>query len=165
MQQSQLVPQSPWCSIIFLVFYQRLFSLSIFFLFSLWSAKTAKSTIRPFLFFLLTINRSPCLSEIRRTFYILKTYKTLIVSSSRKDSGLCIYHLFMWSNFNFLHNSLWITFPTKSCLVFYSFCANLFHLYHRITYILGRYLSGFSPQLKLSHLLSNPLSSFSLFPR
>ena len=46
---------------------------------------------------------------------------------SRTDSGLCIYHLFVWSNFNFLHNSRWITFPTQSCLVLYSFYARLLH--------------------------------------
>ena len=41
---------------------------------------------------------------------------------------LCIYHLFVWSNFNFLHNSQWITLLTQSCLVLYSFCVNLLHL-------------------------------------
>ena len=48
-----------------------------------------------------------------------------------KDSGLFIWSkdsgLFIWSNFNFLHNSLWITVPTQSCLVLYSFYANLLH--------------------------------------
>ena len=29
----------------------------------------------------------------------------------RDNSGLCIYHLFVWSNFNFLHNSQPITLP------------------------------------------------------
>ena len=29
--------------------------------------------------------------------------------------------------FNFLHISQWITLPTQSCLVLYSFCANLLH--------------------------------------
>ena len=38
-----------------------------------------------------------------------------------------MYHLFVWSNLNFLHISQWITLPTQSCLVFYSFCANLLH--------------------------------------
>ena len=49
------------------------------------------------------------------------------VSFSGTDSGFCIYHLFEWSNFNFLHNSQWITLPTQRCLVIYSFCANLLH--------------------------------------
>ena len=46
---------------------------------------------------------------------------------SRTDSGLCIYHLFVGSNFKFLHNSQWIPLATQSCLVLYSFCANLLH--------------------------------------
>ena len=36
------------------------------------------------------------------------------VSFSWTDSGLCIYHLAVWSNFNLLHSSLRITFPTQS---------------------------------------------------
>ena len=35
--------------------------------------------------------------------------------------------MFGWSDFNFLHYSQWITLPTQSCLVLYSFCANLLH--------------------------------------
>ena len=45
-----------------------------------------------------------------------KSPKSLTISFSRMDSGLCMYHLFVWSNLN-LHNSQWITFPTQSCLV------------------------------------------------
>ena len=56
-----------------------------------------------------------------------KSLSSLSVSFSRTDSGLCIYHLFVWLNFNFLHNSQWITMPTQSCLVLYSFCVNLLH--------------------------------------
>ena len=48
-------------------------------------------------------------------------------SFSRKDSGLCIYHFFVSSKFNFLHNSHWITFPTQSCLALYSCCASLLY--------------------------------------
>ena len=33
----------------------------------------------------------------------------------------------MWSNTNFQHSSHWITFPTQSCLVLYSFCISLLH--------------------------------------
>ena len=49
------------------------------------------------------------------------------VSFSWTDAGLCIYHLLVWSNLNFLHISQWITLPTQSCLVLYSFCGNLLH--------------------------------------
>ena len=39
----------------------------------------------------------------------------------------CTYTICSLSNFNFLHSSRWITLPTQSCLVLYSFCANLLH--------------------------------------
>ena len=42
----------------------------------------------------------------------------LFVSFSWMDSVLCVYHLFVLSNFNVLHNSLWITFPTQSYTLF-----------------------------------------------
>ena len=38
-----------------------------------------------------------------------------------------MYHLFVWSNLNFLNISQRITLPTQSYLVLYSFCANLQH--------------------------------------
>ena len=56
-----------------------------------------------------------------------KSQITLCVSFSRRNSGLCIYHLVLWSFFNFLHNSQWITFPTQPCLVFYFFGSSLLH--------------------------------------
>ena len=58
---------------------------------------------------------------------MLKSHRSLCKSFSRTGAGLCIYHLFVWSNWNFLHISLWITLPTKLCLALYSFCANLLH--------------------------------------
>ena len=56
-----------------------------------------------------------------------KSQRSLSVSFSRTDAGLCIYHFFVWSNLNFLHISLFITLPTHLYLVLYSFCANLLH--------------------------------------
>ena len=112
--------------------YLSLFSLSFFF--TQWFAVTAKSTIQQVLFFFnffffFFVNyhqvRSP--SWIRWSICISKSWRILCVSFSRMDSGLFIYHLVIWSNFNFLHNFLWITFPTLSCLVWYSFCASLLH--------------------------------------
>ena len=95
----------------------RYFSLS--FSFTLWSAGTSKSTIRLVLFFLLSISWSGRLVEIGWTVYISKSRRTLCVSFSRTDSGLCTYHLFVGSNLNFLLNFYWITFPIQSCLVLY----------------------------------------------
>ena len=62
--------------------------------------------------------------------WISKSQRILFVSFSRIDPGLCIYHLVIWSNFNFLHNFESITFSTQSCLDLYtySFCASSLHL-------------------------------------
>ena len=111
--------------------YLSLFSFS--FDFTLWSAGTAKTTIRqvPFLFFsfsfffffffLLTVTRSGRLAEIRCSVYVSKSKRTLYISFSRPDSGLCIYHLFVLSNSDFLHNSQWITLPTQSYYYYYHY--------------------------------------------
>ena len=99
------------------------------FSFILWSAETAKSTILQVLFFLLLliIIRSCILAEIKWSVCMSKSYKSLRVSFSRTDAGMCIYYLFVWSNLNFLHISQWIILPTQSYIVLYSFCANLLH--------------------------------------
>ena len=76
----------------------------------------------------LLIIRSGLLAEIRWSVCMSKSHKSLCVSFSRTGAGLCIYHLLVWSNLNFLHISQWITLATQSCLVLYSFCANLLHL-------------------------------------
>ena len=83
--------------------YLSLFSHS--FNFTLWSAGTTKSTTLHVLSFLLIIIRSGRLAEIRRPVCMSK--------SQRKDSGLCIYNLFVWSNFNFLLKPQWITLSTQ----------------------------------------------------
>ena len=111
------------------------------FSFILWSARTAKSTILQVLFFLLIIIKSGLLAGIRRSVCMLKSHRSLCVAFSRTGAGLCIYHLFIWSNLNFLHISQWITLPTQSCLVLYSFCANLLH-----SLIMWLMVSSLSPQ-------------------
>ena len=80
-----------------------------------------------FLFLLLIIIRSGHLAEIKWSVCMSKSQRSLCVSFSRTDFGLCIYHLFVWSNLNFLHNSQWITLPSQLCLILYSFCAYLLH--------------------------------------
>ena len=119
---------------LFFQFLARSRYLSFFshsFSFILWSAGTAKSTILHILFFflllLLIIIRSGLLTEIRGSICMWKYHRSLCVLFSRTGAGLCIYHLLVWSNLNFLHISQWITLPTQSCLVLYSFCANLLH--------------------------------------
>ena len=108
--------------------YLSLISLS--FNVTLWSAGTAKLAIRQVLSFLMIIIRSSRLDEIRWSVCMSKSYRSLCVSFSWTDSGLSIYRLFVSLNFflSFLFaQSQWITFPTQSCLILYSFCANLLH--------------------------------------
>ena len=118
--------------------YLSFFSLS--FRFILWSAGTAKSTILQILFLLLIIMRSGLLAGIRWSVCMLKSHRSLCESFSTTGAGLCIYHLFVWSNWNFLHIFPWITLPTQSCLALYSFCANLMH-----SFIMWLIVSSLSP--------------------
>ena len=54
--------------------------------------------------------RSCLLVGIKWSICMLKSHRSLF---SRTGAGLCIYHLFVWSNWNFLHISQWITLPTQ----------------------------------------------------
>ena len=113
--------------------YLSLFSHS--FIFILWSAGTAKSTILQVLFFfsfsffllLLIIIRSGILAGIRWSVCMLKSHRSLCMAFSRTGVGLCIYHLLVWPNLSFLQISQWIILPTQSCLALYSLYASLLH--------------------------------------
>ena len=90
--------------------------------------------------FLCIIIRSDLLVEIRGSACTSKSHRSLRVSFSMTYAGLCIYHLFLWSNLKFMHISQWTTYPTVSYLVWYPFCANLLHsltisLYYHKTYV------------------------------
>ena len=93
-----------------------------------------------FSFLLLIIIRSGLLADNRWSVCMSKSHRSLCVSFSRTGAGLCIYHLLVWSDLNFLHISQWITLPTQSCLVLYSFCANLLH-----SFIMWLIISSLSP--------------------
>ena len=110
-----------------------LFFLSHSVNFTLCFAGTVKSTILQILSLLLIIIRSGCLGKIRWSVFMSKSQSSLCVSFSGTDSGLCIYHLFVWSNFNFLHIS-------QSCQVLYPFCVNLLH-----SFIMWLIVSSLSP--------------------
>ena len=122
------------------------------FSFILWLAGTAKSTILQILFFLLIIIRCRLLAEIRWSVCMSKSYRRLCVSFSRTGAGLCINHLLVWSNINFLHISQWITWPTQSCLVLFSLCTNL--LYSLIMWLIVSSLSPHSLHLLFCCVLS-----------
>ena len=131
--------------------YLSFFSLS--FRFILWAAGTAKSTIlQIFCFVLLIIIKSGLLAGIRWSVCMLKSHRSLCESFSRTGAELCIYHLFVWSNWNFLHISQWITLATQSCLALHSFCANLLHSF--IMWLIVSSLSPHSLHLLLCCVLS-----------
>ena len=104
---------------------KHLSNFSLSFIFTLWSAAMAKFTKWLLLFFVL-INTS-LLTGVWWSVYISKSEKILCIPFSLTDSGLCIYHVSEWTNFNLLHNSHWITFLTQSSMVLYSFCVSLLH--------------------------------------
>ena len=72
-----------------------------------------------FSFLFLIIIQYGCLAEIRWSVSMTESHMSLCAPFSRTEDGLGIYHLFVWSNLNVLHNS--------QCLVAYSFHANLPH--------------------------------------
>ena len=115
--------------------------------------RDSNSTILQILFFfLLIIIRSGLLAEIRWSVCTSKSHRSLCVSFSCTGAGLCIYHLLVWSNFSFLNISQWITLPTQSCLVLYSFCTNLLH--SLILWLMVSFLSSHSLYLLFCCVLS-----------
>ena len=107
-------------SIVFFVFFQDLIAnLSFRFLLILTFGLPEEQTslLDRFSSFLLTITRS-C-HQIRLYLKIKEDLVYLILP--RTDSTLRIYHLFVWSNLDFLYNSYGIPFTSTSCIVLYSF--------------------------------------------
>ena len=79
-----------------------------------------------FSFFFFVNYKSGLLAGIRWSVFISKSQRVLSVSFSRTDSSLCMYHLVVESDFNFLHNSQWILPPL--CLVLYFLYTSLQHM-------------------------------------
>ena len=80
----------------------------LFTFFQIYSVVSRDSKVDYFassLFFLLIIVKSGLLAGIRRSVCMSKSHRSLCVAFSRTGSGLCIYHLLVWSNLNFLHIS------------------------------------------------------------
>ena len=124
--------------------YLPFFSLS--FSFTLWSVK---STILQILFLLLIIIWSGRLIEIRWSVCMSKPQRSLCVLFSKTGPGLCIYYLFVWSSFNFMHDSAEIT---QSCLVLHSFCTSF--LYSLIMRVIISFLSPHNLNLLFCWVLS-----------
>ena len=89
---------------------------------------------------LLIIIRSDLLAGIRRSVCMLKSHRSLCVSFSRTGAGFCIYHLLVWSNFNFLHISQYRPSHVSPYTPVLIYCIRLlcdwsFRLCHCIAYI------------------------------
>ena len=76
----------------------------LFTFFHSYSVVSRDNKLHNFAQFLLIIIRSGLLAEIRWSVCMSKSHRSLCVSFSTTDAGLCIYHLFIWSNLNFLYN-------------------------------------------------------------
>ena len=108
--------------------YLSFFSLS--FSLTLWTSRENKiyNFASSLFFFFLIIIRSGRLAEIRWSVCMSKSQRSLYISFSRTDAGLCIYIPFIRIvKFKSLANSQWITLTPYRCLVLYSFCTNLLH--------------------------------------
>ena len=130
--------------------YLSLFSFSL--IFTMWSVGTVRSSIRQglsgfFFFFFVDFYEVWSSGRDKVIRWISKSHRIMRVSFSRIDFGLCFYHLVECSNFNFLHNSQWITFPTRSCVVFYFFLCQWDLFYHYDYHL--RFLSFFLHQIRL----------------
>ena len=75
----------------------------LFTFFQFYSVVGQHSKAYTFASFLLITIRSGRLAEIRWSFCMSKSHRSLCGSISMTDSQLCIYHLFVWSNLNFWH--------------------------------------------------------------
>ena len=104
--------------------FRYLYFFSLSFSFTQWPTGTAKFPIQQILFFLLTINRSGRLAEIRWSVCISKSQRSLCFWFSMADSRSCVYHLFGWSNFCTIR-SVWPFSPRH--VYYYTFCASLLH--------------------------------------
>ena len=99
--------------------------LDFFYFYSVVRSDGKVNYISSFSFF---ITRYGLLVGFRWSVCISKSLRILCTTLFRTDSSLCIYPWLVWSDFNFLHNSQWITVPTLSCLVLYPLCACLLPL-------------------------------------
>ena len=85
-------------------FHVLIFLLAFFQFYSVVSLDSKVHNFASFHFFVI-ITRSVCLAEIWWSVCISNSQRSLCISFSWTDAGLCIYDLFVWSNLNFLHNS------------------------------------------------------------
>ena len=101
--------------------------VEVFVIFRFHLISTAKSSRLANIFFLLINDMSGFLAGNNRPVCILSSQEISCILYSRMDFCLRIYHIVVWSNLNILNNSMWDTFRTQSCLVWYSFLSGFQH--------------------------------------
>ena len=102
---------------------------------------------------ILINSMSGLLAESGWSVYISKFQRNSWVSFSKRDSGLCIYHMSSWSIFLISCTiPKHITFLAQSCLLLYSFSASL--LYSLIISLTNSSLSPYNPDLHFFCTLS-----------
>ena len=110
--------------------------------------------------------RSGLLAGIRGSVCMLKSHRSLYKSFSRTCAGLCIYHLFVWSNWNFLHISQWITLPTQSCLLLLLLLNSLLYFILIFRFVLTIDFKLANDLALAEFTLNSNISSFNyLYPR
>ena len=133
-----------------------LFIFLLSFISTLWFIQTGKSTRWLALFFLSINTRSGLLIGFSDPFVFQNPREFYEYHFLGTESGFSLYYLAVWSNFNLLHNSLSIAFPTQSYLLLYSFCACLLHSLIMWLIVLSRSTNNL-------HLLFFCFGSVSLF--
>ena len=78
--------------------------------------------------------------------YILISKRIVCVAFAKMDSGLCIYHLEVWSKVNPFQNFQWINSFIQICHVMYSFSGCLLHSFCDLSFLpfLGINYTGYS---------------------
>ena len=103
-------------------------SLFVSFIFTLWSGRMSKFTLRLVLFFFGWLSLGLVVWPILGDPFVSQNFRDVYVSSSRTSSGLCIHYLFEGSNFNFFTQLPvdYLPHPVVYGLIF--FCVNLLWL-------------------------------------
>ena len=119
-----LIPHSLPISLI-RSWYFSIFSPS--FSYTLWSQGEAMSTMIALLFSFSTTTMSGLLASITWSHWMVISHKILHFSFSTTPSGWCSYH-FSPLLMSYLQQSFqWTNLAILSCLLLYSFCANILH--------------------------------------
>ena len=104
---------------------EQLSSFSFLFRIRLLSTEHATSIIKHFFVFYSTTTTSGLRCSICLSTWIQTSHRTFTISFSMTESTICSYHLLHTLTPYFLHKVQRMFKHTSSCLLLYSFCANI----------------------------------------